>query len=131
LSLATKSERVVGLLFLFYRDRVIWALVDTSSAVKALLLVDDCDVLDRDGTLRADIHASTASNAFILVDLRWHPNTSESLAFRNSSPHINVRDHLSYYVNISCVVLLNSGLGRFPGSDGHVDREIRHVSANY
>jgi hypothetical protein len=85
-----------GSLLLFNGDRVVRALVDTSSTVKALLLVDHCDVFDRDGTLRADIHASTASNAFILVDLRWHPNTSESLAFRNSSPHINVRDHVAY-----------------------------------
>jgi hypothetical protein len=53
------------------------------------------------------------------------------LAFGNYSPHINVRDHLAYYVNISCIVLLNSGLGQFADSDSHANREIDPVSANY
>lgn len=66
-----------SLLLLIDSDRIVGALVHTSATVKALLDIDHCDIIDSYGSLRAYVHASTASNAFILVDLGRHQNTSD------------------------------------------------------
>lgn len=53
-------------------DGVVRALVDASTAVYAVLLVDDSDLGYLDATLWADIFASTASYALFGLNLCSH-----------------------------------------------------------
>ena len=46
------------------------ALVDTCTAVDAFGLVDDCDVVDGDSVLRANVSACSACNTVVSDDLR-------------------------------------------------------------
>ena len=58
-------ERTVSLF-----DCVGVALVDTCTAVDAFGLVDDCDVVDGDSVLRANVSACSACNTVVSDDLR-------------------------------------------------------------
>ena len=58
-------------------DCVRGALVDACTALDALVCIDDGDVLDRDGILRADIRACSACDTIICVYCR-HLLTSTS-----------------------------------------------------
>ena len=58
--------------YLIDDDRAVRALVHTSTAIYAVLLVDDGDLSNLDGSLWADILASTASYALFGLYLCSH-----------------------------------------------------------
>jgi len=57
-------------------DSIVRTLIHTCAAIQALRFVDDGDIIDRNSLLGTDIRASTASNTFVNIDLRYHTDTS-------------------------------------------------------